>query len=115
MEAVGSERESPIFVFTIASPQRLQYSVANRIRSWMNCGSSKVSSSITSGFRMSIAMVHGPTATAPTAVGNLAATRPSQSSRNPGRRASLRGSGISSRARAPLSSWRTWVSIDGTT
>jgi hypothetical protein len=37
IDAVGSEKESPIFVFTIASPQRLQYSVANRMRSWMNC------------------------------------------------------------------------------
>src|SRR5215471_5698352 len=83
MEAVGSENDSPILVFTIASPQRLQYSVVKRMRSWMNWGSSNVSSSIISGFRMSIAIVHGPTATAPTAVGNLAATSPSHSSRKP--------------------------------
>src|SRR5438093_1438726 len=70
MEAVGSEKESPILVLTMASPQSLQKSVVRRIRSWMNCGSSKVSSSIISGLRRSMAIVHGPTATAPIAVGD---------------------------------------------
>src|SRR5437667_19006 len=37
------------------------------MRSWMNCGSSNVSRSMTSGLRMSMAIVHGPTATAPMA------------------------------------------------
>src|SRR5260370_19892978 len=69
MEAVGSENESPIRVVTMASPQILQKSVVTRMRSWMNCGSSNVSSSIISGLRSSIAIVQGPTATAPVAAG----------------------------------------------
>ena len=102
MEAVGSEKLSPILVFAMASPQSLQKSVVSRITSWMNCGSSKVSSSIISGLRSSIAMVHGPTATAPMAAGGAALTRASHCSRKPGSRAVLYGSGISSLARSRL-------------
>ena len=76
-------------VFTIASPQSLQKSVVSRITSWMNCGSSNVSSSIISGLRSSIAIVHGPTATAPVAAGGAAFTRASHCSRKPGSRAVL--------------------------
>src|SRR2546427_546265 len=74
MDAVGSENDRPIPVFAMASPHVLEKSVVTRMRSWMNCGSSKVSSSITSGLRISMAIVHGPTATAPIAVGGLAFT-----------------------------------------
>ena len=115
MEAVGSEKLSPMPVLTMASPQSLLKSVHTRITSWMNCGSSKVSSSIVSGLRRSMAIVHGPTATAPMAVGGLAFTSASHCSREPGSRAVLYGSGIGSRARAVLSSFSTWASMDGTT
>ena len=98
----------------MASPQVLEKSVAMRMRSWMNCGSSKVSSSIISGFRSSMAMVHGPTATAPVAAGGFALTSASHCSRKPGSRPVRYGSGITSRASDALSS-RMWVSMEGTT
>ena len=102
MEAVGSEKLSPILVFAMASPQSLQKSVASRMTSWMNCGSSKVSSSIISGLRSNIAMVQGPTATAPMAAGGAALTSAAHCSRKPGSRAVLYGSGITSLARLRL-------------
>src|SRR5206468_6730777 len=71
--------------------------------------------SIVSGFRSSIAIVHGPTATAPIAVGGFAFTSASHCSRKPGRRAVLYGSGSASFASRALSSWRTWPSMEGTT
>ena len=89
MDAVGSEKLRPMPVFTMASPQSLLKSVATRMTSWMNCGSSNVSSSIVSGLRSSIAIVIGPTATAPIAAGGLAFTSASHCSRKPGRRAVL--------------------------
>ena len=89
IDAVGSEKLRPMPVFTMASPQILQKSVVTRMTSWMNCGSSKVSSSIVSGLRSSMAIVHGPTATAPIAVGGLAFTSASHCSRKPGSRAVL--------------------------
>src|SRR5438046_10129787 len=94
MDAVGSEKERPIPVLTIASPQVLQKSVVTRIRSWMNWGSSNVSSSIVSGLRRSIAIVQGPTATAPIADGGFAFTSASHCSRTDGRRAGTDGSGV---------------------
>ncbi len=112
---MGSENERPILVLMIASPQILQKSVAKRMRSWMNCGSSKVSRSMTSGFRMSMAIVHGPTATAPVAAGGAALTSASHCSRKLGSRAVLYGSGIEMCARFFLSSPSTWPSMEGTT
>src|SRR6267142_5144654 len=88
-EAVGSEYESPIFVVSTASPIRLANSVAKRMRSWTNAGSSSVSRHISSGLRMSIAIVHGPTSTAPSALGNFCAESASHCSRNAGSRACL--------------------------
>ena len=115
MDAVGSENDNPMPVLVMASPQLLQKSVVTRMTSWMNCGSSNVSSSIVSGLRSSMAMVQGPTATAPVAVGSLAFTSASHCSRKPGRRPVLYGSGMGRRASADLSSCSTCASIEGTT
>src|SRR6266513_328367 len=70
---------------------------------------------MSSGFRMSIAIVHGPTSTAPSALGSLAPESAAHCSRKAGRRPSRFGSGISSLASLPRSSGSTWRSIDGTT
>src|SRR6267378_66024 len=102
MEAVGSEKERPMPVLTIASPQVLQKSVVTRIASWMKRGSSNVSRSIVSGLRRSIAIVQGPTATAPMAAGGFALTSASHCSRHDGSRAVLYGSGIVSLASPDL-------------
>ena len=81
----------------------------------MNCGSSKVSSSIISGLRSSMAIVHGPTATAPVAAGGLAFTSASHCSRKPGSRAVLYGSGITELGQVRLVLVQDVGSIDGTT
>ena len=65
---------------------------AKRMRSWTNSGSSIVSRHMISGLRRSMAIVHGPTSTAPSPLGTSPprAPRTARGSRNAGRPCSAR-------------------------
>src|SRR5882762_7244302 len=71
--------DDPEFVHEL---KRLAYSVEKRISSWTNSGSSMVSRHMSSGLRSSMAIVHGPTSTAPSPLGKRAADSASHCSRN---------------------------------